>query len=84
MAPEEALEIRKIIITVEVGHLRVVDTRIRTWAIHSAVGGARITHLVAEGDMMVGAEAHLHLVLETGQWLRVSRAVVKKTRIGAL
>jgi hypothetical protein len=70
MAPEEVLEIRKIIITVEVGHLRVVDTRIRTWAIHSAVGGARITHLVAEGDMMVvEAEAHLRLVPETGQWL---------------
>jgi hypothetical protein len=79
------MEIRKIIITVEVGHLRVVDTPIRTWAIHSAVEGARITHLVAEGDMMaVEAGARLCLVLEMGQWLQVSRTAVKKTRIGAL
>jgi hypothetical protein len=86
MAPEEALEIRKIIITVEVGHLlAVVDTRIRAWGVLSVVGGARIIHLFAEGDMMVvvAAEVRPRLVREMARWLRVSRAVVRKTKTGA-
>lgn len=57
MAHEEVLAIRKIIIIAEVGRLpAVVDTRIRVREVRrSVVEGARIIHLVAEGDMMVEA-----------------------------
>ena len=71
MAHEEALAIRKIIITAEVGRLRAeaVDTRTRVPAVLlSAVEGARIIHLVAEGDRMVVA---------VGDRLRLVRVMVR-------
>lgn len=85
---------RKIITTAEVGRLALAEAAIKAWGtiLHSVVEeeGARVIHLVVEGDTTEVAEgevvaAPLRLAHGMGRWRRVSRvAVVRKTKTGGL